>query len=98
MRISLLGLDVDRFVVIFGIDANWQVKRLWTGARKTGVFVRAPLHWRANAVAIAEEGVVTHADFVAVVNNRCARHGKQEQVEQFNTLAVIAEERREPAA
>ncbi len=52
--VRLLGLDVDRLVVVLGIDDDGQIELLRVGAGEAGVAIRAPLHGRADAVAIAQ--------------------------------------------
>ena len=71
---------------------------LWIGQGKAGVAIGAPLHRRPAAVAIAEINVVAHADFVAVVNDRRARHGKEHGVKELHFAPAISEQRREAAA
>ena len=98
MRIVLLRLDVDRFVVILRVDVHRQVQPLRIGARKPGVAVAAPLHRRAHAVAVAEVDVVAHPDFVAVIDHGRAGQRKQQPVHQLDAPAVVLEQRRQPAA
>jgi len=73
--VLLLRLDVDRLVVVLGIDDDRQVELLRVAPREPGVAVGAPLHRRADAVAVAQVDVVAHADLVAVVEHRCAGQG-----------------------
>ena len=94
----LLRFHVDGFVVIFGIDGDGQIQFLRIGARKAGVAVRAPLHGRADAVAVAEINVVAHADFIAVINHRRAGQREQQRVHQLDLAAVVFEQRRQTAA
>ena len=42
--------------------------------------------------------VVAHADLVAVVDDRRARHGEQQAVHQLDAAAVALQQRREAAA
>ena len=77
IMVALLHFDVDGFVVIFRVEVDRQVKALRIRAGKAGVFIRAPLHRRADAVAVAEINVFAHADFVAVINHR--RSGQRQQ-------------------
>jgi hypothetical protein len=56
------------------------------------------LHRRAHAIAVAKKNVFAQADFVAVVKHRRAGQGKEQGVEQFDALAVVAQQRRQPAA
>ena len=98
VRIVLLGFDVDRFVVILRVDDDRQIELLRIGPREAGVAVGAPLHRRADAVAVAEIDVVPHADLVAVVEHRRARQREQQAVHQLDAAAVVAQQRRQPAA
>ena len=75
-RVARLRLDVDRLVAVHRVHDRRQVQLLRVGAREAGVAVRAPLHRRAHAVAVAEIDVVAHADLVAVVEDRRAGHGE----------------------
>ena len=73
VRVSLLRLDVHRFVVVLGVSDHGQVKALPVGAGEARVAVGAPLHRGAHPVAVTEKDVVAHADLVAVVEDGCAR-------------------------
>src|SRR5262249_4994630 len=77
VTIALLRLDIYRFVVVFGIEDDGQIKRLRTRSREAGIFIRTPLHRRADTISVAEEDIITHADFIAVIQNR--RAWKREQ-------------------
>src|SRR5262245_14794859 len=76
MRIARLRVDVERFVMIFRLQDEWQIERVRDGPRKPGVFVRTPLHRRADTIAVTEENIFAHADFIAVVKNWSARKGE----------------------
>ena len=69
VRVVLLSFDVDRFVVILRIDVDRQIEALRVGARESGVAVRAPLHRRAYAVAVAEKNIIAHPNLVAVIED-----------------------------
>ncbi len=97
-QVLLLVLDVDRFVVILGIDRDRQVELLRIRLGETGVAIRAPLHRGSAAVAIAEIEIVAHPDLVAVIKDRRARHGEKENIEQFDLAPAVGEKRREAAA
>ena len=89
MGVVLLGLDVDRLVVVLGVDDDRQEQPLRVGPREAGVAVGAPLHRRAHAVAVAEVDVVAHADLVAVVDDRRARQREQQRVHQLDAAPVV---------
>jgi hypothetical protein len=97
VRVALLDVDVDGFVVVFGIEVDGEIERLGIGAGEAGVTVGAPLHGGADAVAIAEVDIFAHADFVAVIDDGAAWEGEEESVEEFDAAPVIAEERCEAA-
>ena len=59
---------------LIGIDDNRQVKLLRVGAGETCIAVRTPLHGSPHAVAIAEIDIVSHSNFVAVIE-----HGRTRQ-------------------
>ena len=97
-RIAALRFDVHGLIAVDRIHDHRQVQPLRIGAREAGVAIDAPLHRRAHAVAIADVDVVAHADLVAVVDDRRARHRQQQAVHQLDAVDVVAEQRREPAA
>ena len=98
MRVILLGLHIDDFIMIFRINDNGQIELLRIGAGKPGVSIRTPVHGRAYAVAVPQIDIVSHADFVSVVNHRCPGNGKKQAVHQFNSSAVIAQKGGKSAA
>ena len=71
--IAELLFDVDRFVSVNRIHDDRAVELGGIGARKTRITVRTPLHWSSDTVAVAEIDVVSHPDFIAIVNDRCTR-------------------------
>ncbi len=95
--VLLLRLDVDRFIMVLGIDDHRQKQLLRVGAGEAGVAVGAPLHGRAHAVTVAEIDVVAHADFVAVIDYRRPRQREQEAVQKLHAPAVVAEQGRQAA-
>ena len=56
------------------------------------------MHRSAHAVAVAEEDIFAHADFIAVIKNGRAGQREQQQVQQLDLLAIISEQRSQPAA
>ena len=98
VRVVLLRLDVDRLVVIFGVDDDGKIEPLRIRPGETRVAVGAPLHRRADAVAIAEIDVVAHADLVAVIDHRRAGQREQQAVQQFDAAAIVAQQRCQAAA
>jgi hypothetical protein len=97
-KILLLVLDVDRLVMIFGIDRDRQVELLRIRFRETGIAIRAPLHRGAAAIAIAKVEIIAHPDFVAVIQDRRARHREEEDVEQLDFAPAVGQERGKTAA
>ena len=67
-----LGFHVDRLCVEHERidDGKVELARICRG--ETSVAIRGPLHRRSYTVAISEPDVVTHPDFVAVVQARGA--------------------------
>ena len=98
MGVVLLHFDIDRFVVILGVDVDRQIKLLRIGSGEAGVAVHAPLHRRADAVAVAQIDVVAHADLIAVVDDRRARQREQQRVHELDPAAIVAEQRSQPPA
>src|SRR5437764_797882 len=79
--ITLLGLDVERFIMVFGIEDDRQEERLGAGPGEARVLIRAPLHRRPHTIAVAQKNIITHGDLITVVEDGCAGEGKQKQVE-----------------
>ena len=90
-----LRFNVDRLVTVHGIHYRRQIQPLRIGAREAGVAVRAPLHRCANAVAVAQVDVVTHADLVAVIQDRRARQRHQHEGNQLDLRAAVVHQRGE---
>ena len=76
-RAMLLSLHVDGLVPEDRVLDRRKVKSLRISSRESAVAIDRPLHRRPDAVAIAQENVVAHADLVAVVENRRPRHREQ---------------------
>ncbi len=96
--VALLCLDIDGLEAVDRVHDRREKQLLRVGAGEPRVAVEAPLHRGPHAVAVAQKEVVAHADLVAVVDDRRARHGEQQAVHEFDALAVVLEQRREPAA
>ena len=93
-----LILDVDGLVAILWVAYHGQEKPLRVGVAKASVAVARPLHGRAHSVAVPEVDIVAHPDLVTVVDDRYARQGEDEEVEQLYLAAVVIEQGREAAA
>src|SRR5438552_18486656 len=72
-RRARLRLDVHHFVAVDLIYDRLEIQPLRIRAREARVALGAPLHWRAEAVAGAEVGVVAHAGRVAIDGTRGPR-------------------------
>jgi len=81
VRIAVLRLDVDRLVVVLGIDDDREIELLGVGGGEARVAVRAPLHRRSHCVSVAEVEVVAHAELIAVVHDRRPRQREQQTIE-----------------
>ena len=73
-------------------------RRAGVAVEKPALRSAIPLHRSANAVAIAEVDVVTHSDFIAVVEDRRAGKRKQQAVQQFDAAAIVIDQRGEAPA
>ncbi len=93
-----LRFDVDGFVSVDRIHHRRGIEARRVAAREAAVAVRAPLHRRAHAVAVAEIDVVAHADLVAVVDDRRAGERQQQRIHQFDLAPVVVHQRRKAAA
>ncbi len=98
MDIARLRFDVHRLVAVERVHDGRQRERRGIGAREAAVAVGRPLHRRAHAVAVAEADIVAHADLVAVIDDRRARHRQQQAVHQLDAPAVTLQQRRKAAA
>src|SRR5207249_9424639 len=86
-----LSADGHGLVAITRIGDDRQVELPVFGARESRVPVTRPLHRRADAVPVAEVHVVTHADLVAVIDDRAPRQREQQAVQQLDAAAVAVE-------
>ncbi len=97
-RTALLRLDVGHLIAVHRVHDGRQTEPARVGGGETRVAVRGPLHRRAHAVPVAEPDVVAHADLVPVVEDRRAGQGEQQGGEQLDLVAVVLQQRGEPAA
>ncbi len=95
--LARLRLHVDGLVAVDGIHDRRQEQALRVRTGEAAVAVRAPLHRRPYAVAVAEEDVVPHAELVTVIDGRGARHREQQAVHELDLTPVVFHERREAA-
>src|ERR1700691_1670004 len=65
-----LRIHVDGLISVNGIRNQRRVQAFRIGGGKSGVPASVPLHRRSNAIAVAEVDVVSHPDFVAIVDDR----------------------------
>ena len=93
-----LRLDVDGLESVDRVHDGRQVQPGRVAPGEAGVAVGGPLHRRADAVPVAEPDVVAHADLVAVVQARRAGQAQQHRGEQLLAVAVVVQQRRQPAA
>src|SRR5690606_32176100 len=98
IRVVLLGLYVHRLVVVFRIDDHRKVELLRVCLRKPGVLVRTPLHWSAYPMSIAQINIVAHPNFVAIIDDGRAGHGKEKAIEKLDLTSVVAKQRRQSVA
>src|SRR5271165_2423520 len=93
----VLGLFLRKYVDC-RITINWilyqgRVEFLWIGGGKTSVPASAPLHWSSHSIAVAQINVVTHSDFVAVINAWSTRQRHQHPVHQLDSPSVVVQQR-----
>ncbi len=93
-QIFLLGIHVDRFVMMLRVDDDREKQPLRVGMREARVAIGAPLHRRAHAVPIAKVKIIAHANLITVINDGSSRQGKEQAVEQLDFSAVVAHQRR----
>ncbi len=93
-----LNLDIHRLVVELGIDDDREKELLRVRAGEACIAISVPLHGRAYAVAVAEVEIVSHADLVAVVEDRSAGQREEQRVDQLDFFAIVVQQRSEAAA
>src|ERR1700674_3001051 len=94
MAIAFMRFNIRALVMVLGVDDHGQDQSLRVGRRKTGVAIRAPLHWSTYSIPIAQIDVVSHPDFIAIVNDWRSGKGKQQCIIQFDSASMIAKQRR----
>ncbi len=82
--------------VLAPVDGRHKQPVMWS-TREAAVFVRAPLHGGAHAIAVAQKGIVAHSDFVAVVDDGASLERKQDRVNELHALALALQQRRQAA-
>ena len=92
MLIADLRFNIHCREAIYWMHDRRKNKTLRVRARKTAVTVGRPLHRRTNAVAISKINIVSHTNFVAIVDHRCARHRQQQPVHQFHAPPVVLQQ------
>ena len=98
MAVAVLGFDVDDVEMELGIYDDRQIQLLGVGPRKAGIAIGTPLHRGADAVAVPQEYVVPHADFVTVIDHRGSRQRQQQTVHEFDPPTVVCQQGGQPAA
>src|ERR1044072_2027695 len=92
MWIPLLRLNIDRLVVICGIENDRKIERVRHRPREARILVRTPLHWCPPPLAVAQKNILAHDDFIAVVKDRSAGQREEQEVKQFDSFAIISQE------
>src|SRR5690606_1619859 len=75
MGVDFLALYIDSLVTVERVHDRRRHETRRVSAGEATVAVQRPLHGCANTVAVPEEEVVAHADFIAVVEGRRTGHG-----------------------
>src|SRR5579864_1698546 len=91
-----LGRYVHRRVAVYRILNQRSVQALRLRYRKARVPSTIPLHRCPNSVAVSQENIVSHSDFVAVINDRSPRQRHQHPVHQFDPAAIVVQQGSEP--
>ena len=98
LGIARLRFDIGGLIAVHRIHDGRKIQSLRIGARESGVAVRTPLHRGAHAIAVADEEIVAHADFIAVVEDRRTGHRQQQAVHQLDAVQIVFHQRRQAAA
>src|ERR1017187_6223972 len=89
MRCTFLRSDIDCLISVKRVQNQRGVKTLGIGGGETRVPSPVPLHRRAHAVAVAEMNIVSHPDFVAVINDWSTRKRHEQAIHELDPPAVI---------
>src|SRR5450432_2241581 len=96
MSTFFLRSNVHRRISVDRILNQGSVQMFRICARKAAVASPIPLHWSSYSVAISQIDVVSHSNFVAVIDDRSARQRHQHAIHQLDAPAVVFEQRSEP--
>ena len=96
--VAFLGFNIDGLIAVNGVHDHRQIEAGDIGGGETGVSIHIPLHGSADSVTVAEEDIVPHAQFVAVIDHRRSGHGKKQRVQQFHAAAAVVEQGRQAPA
>src|SRR5207249_12152403 len=94
---ALLGGGVDPLIAVLAAGENWTHQLLMSSRREAAVGLCGPLHRRANGQALRQRQVLSHADLVAVAQDRRAGQGEEEAVGQLQPATISPQHRRQPA-
>ncbi len=92
-RIPLLRFHVDRLEAVDRIHDRRRVQARRIRPGEAGVAIAAPLHRRADPVAIAEIDVVAHHQLVAVIDDGRAGQREEQDVHQLHAAATVVHQR-----
>jgi hypothetical protein len=85
-----LGVHINSLVPVKGIRDQRRIQLLGIRSRKAAVPVPVPLHGCSYAVAISQVNVVSHSDFVAVIDDRCSRDRHNKPNEKFDSSSTLS--------
>ncbi len=97
-RVTGLILHIDHLIAVNGVldDRGIQIGGVRPG--KSSIPVRGPLHGGPDSIAISQMDIVSHPDFVSVIENGGSGKGQKKAVHEIDLAPVILHEGSEPAS
>ncbi len=96
--VLFLIFDIDKRMMIFRVDNQREIHFLRIAERKPSISIGIPLHRSPDAVTIAKIIVVSHSNFVPVIDDRRTGKRKEEDVHQMDLRKSIVQQRRKSSS
>src|SRR5690606_38540861 len=80
-------------MAVWWICDDRKIESLRIGCRKPCSTIQVPLHGGSNTVSVSEINIITHPDFVAVIQYRRSWQRKQYCMKKFSFATVVVHQR-----
>ena len=95
---TFLRLDIHRLITVDRIEDQRRIETLRVGGGKSGIPAAIPLHGSPDPVAVTQVNVVSHANFIAVIDDGRSGERHQHSIHQLDAPAIVVQQGRQTAA